>query len=357
VLRHDDSDLLALSFEATASLLGSRTRALAARKWLYGARPTPARLPERIPGVTPRAWSALTASARLPAWRLVARQVAGDGTVKYALGLADTIVETVLIPGPRRSTVCVSSQAGCSRRCAFCATASLGLRRQLSAGEILIQYLVASAEAEPTRPARNVVFMGMGEPMDNLDAVLVAVERLIENPVPGLAEEHVTVSTSGILPGLTRFLAEGRGQLALSLSATTNAQREALVPHAQRWPLEALLGALKEDPRARPGRRHLIAYVLWDGVNDSDEDARRLASLLAGLPVHVNLIPHNVVADSAFRPPAPGRIERFHAIVSASGIRCIVRQPRGPDISAACGQLALVRGSGVGRLTAASGNR
>ena len=345
----DDSDVLALSLEATASLLASRTRALAARKWLYGARPTPERLPDRIPGVTPRAWSALLASARLPEWRLVARQVAGDGTVKYAIGLADAVVETVLIPGHRRSTVCVSSQAGCSRRCAFCATASLGLRRQLSAGEILVQYLVASAEAGPARPARNVVFMGMGEPMDNLDAVLAAIDRLIENPVPGLAEDHVTVSTSGVLPGLTRFLAEGRGQLALSLSATTDAQREALVPHARRWPIEALLGALRDDPRARPERRHLIAYVLWDGVNDSDEDARRLAGLLAGLPLHVNLIPHNVVAHSAFRPPEPARIERFHGILCASGIRCIVRRPRGPDIAAACGQLALVTGA---RLTA-----
>jgi len=343
VLGDTDDDVLALSLEAMTSRLGSRTRAVAARKWLYGTRPAPERLPERIPGVTPRAWRTFIEGARLPEWRLAARQVAQDGTVKYAIALQGAVVESVLIPGHRRSTVCVSSQAGCSRRCAFCATGSLGLGRQLTTGEILIQYLVAAAEAEPRCPARNVVFMGMGEPMDNLDAVLAAVERLVENPVPGLAEAHVTVSTSGVLPGLERFLAEGRGQLALSLSATTDAQRQALMPHARQWSIAALLGALREDPRAGPERRHLIAYVLFDGVNDSDEDAERLGALLQGLPAHVNLIPHNAVAHSAFRPPAPERIERFHAVVCARGVRCIVRRPRGPDIAAACGQLALVQ--------------
>jgi 23S rRNA (adenine2503-C2)-methyltransferase len=334
-------EILALSLDETTATLGSRTRALAARKWLYGARPVPERLPERIPGVTPRAWQALRETAALPAWRLIARQVAADGTVKYALGFADATIETVLIPGHRRSTVCVSSQAGCSRHCVFCATGAMGFGRQLSTGEILVQYLVAATEADPERPARNVVFMGMGEPMDNLDAVMGAVERLIENPVPGLAEAHVTVSTSGVLPGLKRFLAEGRGQLALSLSATTDAQRERLVPHARQWPIAALLGALADDPRAAPERRHLIAYVLWAGVNDSDEDAARLANLLHGLPVHVNLIPHNAVDGSDLRAPAPERITRFHEIVCAHGIRAIVRRARGPDVAAACGQLAL----------------
>ena len=224
--------------------------------------------------------------------------------------------------------------------CSFCATGSLGLRRQLSVEEVLVQYALAAGEADPARPARNVVFMGMGEPLDNLDAVLGAIERLLENPVPGLAEEHVTVSTSGVLPGLVRFLREGRGQLALSLSATTDAQREALVPHARQWPIETLLAALRADPRASPTRLHLIAYVLWAGVNDRDSDAERLGQLLAGLPVRVNLIPHNTVATSPLRPPPRERIERFHAIVSASGLRCIVRRPRGPDIAAACGQLA-----------------
>ncbi len=294
--------------------------------------------------MTPRAWSAIVRTTELPYWRLLARQISADGTVKYAVGFPGATVETVLIPGHRRSTVCVSSQAGCSRHCAFCATASLGFQRQLSAGEIIIQYLLAASEAPPSRPARNVVFMGMGEPMDNLDAVLCAVDRLIENPLPGLAESHVTVSTSGVLPGLTRFLAEGRGQLALSLSATTDAQRETLLPHARQWSIATLLDALRRDPRSAPQRRHLIAYVLWAGVNDSEQDASRLVRLLGGLPVHVNLIPHNPGGRTGFSAPAPEVIERFHARLADNGIRCIVRRPRGTDIAAACGQLALVQG-------------
>ena len=337
----DRPELLELSLDATSALLGSRARAVALRKWLCGARPVPSDLPDRIPGVGRSIWSALQPTLAWPVWRLAHRQVAADGTLKFALDLAGTLVETVLIPGHGRSTVCVSSQSGCTRRCVFCATATLGFRRQLSASEIVLQYLVAAAEAPPAQPARNVVFMGMGEPMDNLEAVLAAVERLIENPAPGLAEDHVTVSTSGVLPGLRRFLAEGRGQLVLSLSATTDEQRARLVPHSRQWPIAALMAALRADPRPAPGRRHLIAYVLWDGVNDSDADARRLAGWLADLPAHVNLIPHNAFPQSGLRPPPPERIEAFHRIVCSRGIRCIVRRPRGPEIAAACGQLAL----------------
>jgi 23S rRNA (adenine2503-C2)-methyltransferase len=334
-------DILALSFDETAGLLASRTRAVALRKWLYSVHPVPEGLPARVPGVTTPALATLRDAVTFPPWRLVRRIVAADGPVKYVLAFGAATVETVLIPGYRRSTVCVSSQAGCTRRCVFCATATLGFTRQLTAGEILVQYLVAAAEAPPGQPARNVVFMGMGEPLDNLDAVLLAVQRLTENPVPGLAESHVTVSTSGVLPGLARFLAEGRGQLALSLSATRDEQRESLIPHARQWPIATLLETLRRDPRAAPNRRHLIAYVLWRDVNDSDADAARLGALLAGLPVHVNLIPHNDTSHTTLTAPSPERIARFHALVNAAGVRCIIRRPRGVDAAAACGQLAL----------------
>ena len=334
-------DLLACSFAELTDFVGSRTRAVALRKWLYGASPVPHALPESVPGVAQSVWVSVRERATFPTWRLVGRRESEDGTVKYAIDLAGATVEAVLIPGDRRSTVCVSSQAGCTRRCVFCATASLGFHRQLTTAEILLQYLVAASEAPPGRPARNVVFMGMGEPMDNIESVLPAVDRLVENPSPGLAEAHVTVSTSGVLPGLRRFLAEGRGQLTVTLSATTDAVRERLIPHTRQWPIADLLAALRDDPRAGPGRRHLIAYVLWEGVNDSDEDAHRLGQLLVGLPVNVNLIPHNRVASSELRPPAASRIERFHAIVSEHGLRCILRRPRGSEIAAACGQLAL----------------
>ena len=329
----------ALPFDRLTELLGSRARASAARRWLYSG-PPPAALPARIPGVTPAAWDAVRAAAPLPAWRVARRQRSADGTVKYAIDFAGATVETVLIPGRGRSTVCVSSQAGCSRSCAFCATATLGLTRGLDAGEIVLQHAIASAEAAPDAPARNVVFMGMGEPMDNLDAVMSAVDRLLERPRPGLAAGHVTVSTAGVLPGMKRFLREGRGNLALSLNATTDAQRTRLMPHTRMWPIRALLGALREDQARRPDRRYFIEYVLWAGVNDTGADAARLVDLLRGLNAHVNLIPQNVFAGSDLRPPSDETVTRFQRHLAAARVRCIVREPRGRDIAAACGQLA-----------------
>src|SRR5688572_13241058 len=313
--------------------MGSRTRAAAARRWLYGGGPLPAELPARVPGIERAAWDAVRAAAPMPAWRLAAREAASDGTVKYALDLAGATVETVLIPTRGRSTVCVSSQAGCSRACTFCATATLGLLRPLDAGEILLQYAVAAADAPAGSPARNVVFMGMGEPMDNLDAVMEAVDRLLERPWPGLSAAHVTVSTSGVLPGMKRFLREGRGHLALSLNATTDAQRQRLMPHNRTWPIAALLGALREDRARHPGRRSFIEYVLWEGVNDTEADVTRLAALLDGLEAQVNLIPHNVfgksrsLAQSApslagpdLRPPSDDVVRRFQRGLTRLGV-------------------------------------
>jgi 23S rRNA (adenine2503-C2)-methyltransferase len=334
-----------LSFDRLAALLGSRTRAVAARRWLYRGGPVPSDLPGRIPGVNTAAWDAVRAAAPLPPWRLSQREAAADGTVKYAIDLAGATVETVLIPTRGRSTVCVSSQAGCSRSCTFCATATLGLRRSLDAGEILLQYAVAAADAPPGSPARNVVFMGMGEPMDNLDAVLEAVDRLLEAPWPGLSPAHVTVSTSGVLPGMKRFLREGRGHLALSLNATTDDQRQRLVPHNRTWPIAALLDALREDRVLHPDRRSFIEYVLWEGVNDTDADVTRLAALLQGLDAQVNLIPHNAFPASGLRPPSDQEVRRFQRDLKRLGIASIVRWPRGRDIAAACGQLAGRAGS------------
>jgi 23S rRNA (adenine2503-C2)-methyltransferase len=343
--REAPASLAGLSLDALTRLLGGRTRALAARRWLYASRPVPGALPGRIPGVTREAWNRLRDFPPLPPWRIARRAVSADGTVKYALDLEGARVETVLIPAAARSTVCVSSQAGCSRSCRFCATSTLGFRRQLTAAEIVLQYLVARAEAPPAAPLRNVVFMGMGEPMDNLDEVMAAVDRLLEPPQPRLAARHVTVSTSGVLPAMRRFLREGRGQLALSLNATTDAAREALMPHNRLWPIGALLEALREDQARGSGRRYFIEYVLWDGVNDADDDARRLAGLLRGLDAHVNLIPHNTFAGSTLRPPPAAVVARFQAVLRGASVRCLVRSPRGREIAAACGQLALAGGS------------
>jgi 23S rRNA (adenine2503-C2)-methyltransferase len=332
-----------LALDELARRLGSRTRALAARQWLHEARPLPALLPDRIPGVAPGPWAELRATAALPTWTIVNRRRAQDGTVKLALGLSGATVETVLIPGHGRSTVCVSSQAGCTRHCTFCATATLGFSRNLAAGEIVLQYFVARAEEPAGAPLRNVVFMGMGEPMDNLDAVLAAVDRLTDEGAPRLATRHVTVSTAGVLPGLRRFLRESPAEVALSLNATTDELRERLMPHNRTWPIAALLDALREDHARGSGRRYYVEYVLWDGVNDTHADADRLASLLQGLPAHVNVIPHNPFAGNALKPPAAERVLAFQRRVRAGGVRCLVRGPRGSEIAAACGQLALSR--------------
>jgi len=326
-----------LSFDQLAAELGSETRARAALRWLYRAG-LPATLPERVTGIAPAAWERVLSNCCLPEWQLVSEQRAGDGTVKLALRFAGRTVETVLIPGPRRSTVCLSSQSGCTRRCGFCATARLGFRGNLTAAEIVAQYVLAQKLAAPAQPARNVVFMGMGEPMDNLDAVLQAVKILTSPPCPALSPSRVTVSTTGVVPGIERFLRESEAALALSLNATTDDTRQALMPHTRAWPLPALLETIR---RRAAGRVVFVEYVLIAGVNDTPSDAERLPRLLEGLQARVNLIPFNHLAASRFGPPRPQRVLAFQRALRAAGLRCIVRRPRGQEIAAACGQLAM----------------
>ncbi|MBS1123668.1 MAG: uncharacterized protein H6Q90_5896 [Deltaproteobacteria bacterium] len=332
--------LTGMTIRALEDLLGSRTRGLAAAKWLYGARPWTSVVPQTLPGVSRACWDSVRARCSLPDARVVTSAVAADGTTKLLITLAGSAVETVLIPARGRSTVCVSSQVGCSRSCKFCATATLGFGRNLRADEIVAQYLIARTLAPADAPASNVVFMGMGEPMDNVDEVLVAVEVLTQAPAPQLGHAQVTVSTSGVVPGMKRFLAESRASLALSLNATTDAQRTEMMPQNKIWAIEELLGLLRDDRRVHPRRVHFIEYVMFDAVNDSDADAARLVTLLAGIHARVNLIPHNPIPGSPFAASPADRIDRFHQLISAAGVRCIVRWPRGQDIAAACGQLA-----------------
>jgi 23S rRNA (adenine2503-C2)-methyltransferase len=181
----------------------------------------------------------------------------------------------------------------------------------------------------------------MGEPLDNLDEVLRAVEVLTQSPAPQLAAVQVTVSTSGVLPGMRRFLKECRASLALSLNATTDDVRDRLMPHNRTWPIESLLGLLREDATHDARRIHFIEYVLFDGVNDTDADADRLVQLLQGVSARVNLIPHNPFEGNPLGPPSNERVRAFHERVVSQGLRCMVRWPRGQEIAAACGQLAL----------------
>jgi 23S rRNA (adenine2503-C2)-methyltransferase len=329
--------LTSLPFPELTDLLESQARAKAALRWMYRAG-LPASLPDRIPGVARAAWEQVRQNCCLPQWSLLAERQAQDGTVKLALDFAGRTVETVLIPGPQRSTVCVSSQSGCTRRCAFCATARLGFRGNLTAAEIVAQYVLAQKLAPPGHPARNVVFMGMGEPMDNLDAVLQAILILTRSPYPALSPAHVTVSTTGVVPGIERFLRESNACLALSLNATTDKLRRRLMPHSRTWPLASVLGSIR---RHTCRRVVFVEYLLIAGVNDTHEDAERLPQLLDGLPVRVNLIPFNDFPGSNVRPPGDERLLDFQKSLAAAGFRCFIRQPRGAEIGAACGQLAM----------------
>jgi 23S rRNA (adenine2503-C2)-methyltransferase len=330
-----------LTVDELGAELGSTARARGVLRWLYAQPAVPVALPARIAGVSERAWADFVGRVEWAPPTVVERRRSADGTAKYALGFADAIVETVRIPARGRSTVCVSSQAGCTRRCVFCATQTLGFRCHLTADEMVAQFLVARAEADADAPARNVVFMGMGEPMDNLDEVLRAVRVLTQAPAPQLRAQSVTVSTSGVLPGMRRFLRECPASLALSLNATTDETRARLMPHTRTWPIDQLLGLLRADAPRNPRRLHFIEYVLFDGVNDSDADADRLVRLLDGVPARINLIPHNPVFGSDLRAPSPARLLAFQARVVAQDRVCLVRWPRGREIAAACGQLVL----------------
>jgi 23S rRNA (adenine2503-C2)-methyltransferase len=335
-------DALAATVGDLKRLLGSDSRARALRRALL-AGPLKT-LPPKVSGVAESVLGPLRAFLALPSARIASTREAEDGTTKWAVEFGDgQSAETVLIPSRSRGTVCVSSQSGCTRACAFCATATLGFRRNLTAGEIVHQYLIARDAAEGAGlEASNVVFMGMGEPLDNLDAVLAAV-RSLTDVFPGLSPRRVTVSTSGVVPRMGRFLRESRASLALSLNASDDETRTRIMPHNRTWPLASIMTVLREAAAERP-RRFFVEYVQLPGINDSPEDARRIAGLLVGLDVHVNVIPHNPFPGSPFR--APGREEtlRFHDRIKAQGLTGIIRWPRGRDVSGACGQLALRAG-------------
>ncbi len=357
------TELLRLTQAEWSERLGSPDRARAMARWLFSdearalacdadvaeadacaTAPAPIALeiPGAIPEVSRRVLNRLRGDLAFHVPRCRARHVSKDGTIKYAFSVGPGAdVESVLIPARGRSTLCVSSQVGCTRRCAFCATGRLGFQRNLRAEEIVAQFWHARRDAPPPSPLRNVVFMGMGEPLDNLDEVLRAIAILTQQPAPQLSARNITVSTSGILPGMARLLADSRVNLALSLNATSDEVRQRLMPQTECWPIEALLDLLRADARKNPGRDVFIEMVLFDGVNDAEEDARRLIGLIDGVNARVNLIAHNAFDGSPFAPTAPERLQRFKDIVLGAGIRCLTRVPRGQEISAACGQLAL----------------
>lgn len=269
-----------------------------------------------------------------------------DGTRRYLLRLADgRTVESVIMPEEGRQTICISTQVGCPVACRFCLTARLGLERNMTAGEIAGEVLAIAADnglkIEGERV--NVVMMGQGEPLLNLENVLKATRILLDPSGVGLSPRRMTLSTAGIIPGIDALGRERfRPKLAISLNASTEEQRRVLMPVTRKYHLADLIEACRRFP-LRPWERLTFEYVMLKGVNDSDADARRVVRLLAHLKCKVNLIPLNPGPDIPYEPPEPERVAAFQEIVKRS-VPCFVRKPRGRDVFAACGQLSRMSG-------------
>jgi 23S rRNA (adenine2503-C2)-methyltransferase len=302
----------------------------------------PAALRERL---------ASTECARITPPRILRRFPSVDGSIRYLFSIGGPAgegaakpaqIESVFMPREGRQTICISTQAGCAVDCHFCLTAQLGLIRNLTPGEIVGQVLVALEENRAAlAPRTNVVLMGQGEPLLNYDATMAAVRILLDQKGVGLAPRHVTLSTSGIVPGIDRLGHEKiRPSLAISLNASSDEQRNALMPINRKYPLDVLLDACRRYP-LRPREYFTFEYVLLGGVNDSPEDARRVVRLLAPIRAKVNLIPWNP-GNLPYRAPARESIDEFQAILVAKGVPTFVRYSRGQDVFAACGQLALM---------------
>ncbi|MDO5756189.1 MAG: 23S rRNA (adenine(2503)-C(2))-methyltransferase RlmN [Rhodobacterales bacterium] len=281
---------------------------------------------------------------------VVSRQVSSDGTRKYLVRITGGHeVEVVYIPEEGRGTLCISSQVGCTLTCSFCHTGTQKLVRNLTAGEIVGQIMVArddldewprqGAPKDETRLLSNIVLMGMGEPLYNFENVRDAMKIAMDPEGIQLSRRRITLSTSGVVPEIHRTAAEIGCMLAVSFHATTDAVRDGLVPINKKWNIAALLEALRAYPKVSNSERITFEYVMLDGVNDSDEDARRLVKLIEGIPAKINLIPFNEWPGAPYRRSSNNRIRAFADIIYKAGYASPIRTPRGEDIMAACGQL------------------
>ena len=282
--------------------------------------------------------------------RLAAQFWSTDGfTRKFLLELDDgQTVETVIMGYPGRFTACVSTQAGCAMGCVFCATGQMGFVRHLRPGEIVAQILFCRRllQAGGETGLRNAVLMGMGEPLHNYEAVMTALEIISDTRGANLGPARITVSTVGVVPGIVRMAEENRPyNLAVSLHAVTDGERNALIPAGRRWPIADLLGACRFYAE-KTGRRVFIEWTLIAGVNDSPEHAAQLATALGGLDVHVNLIPLNPTRQFAGSPASASVAAAFQRVLREFGFPSTVRQRRGIDVAAGCGQLRAAAKSG-----------
>jgi 23S rRNA (adenine2503-C2)-methyltransferase len=282
----------------------------------------------------------------LLAWPAIRESVAsGDGSTKHAFTLEDgSVVEGVHMPYESRTTLCLSSQVGCAMGCTFCATGLMGIKRNLTAGEIAGQVVtMLNAHGHGPDEAVNLVFMGMGEPLHNLDNLMEAFALITDPTGLGISPRRITLSTSGLVSGIQRLATfKPRPRLALSLNATTDDYRSSIMPVNRTWNLEALARTLIAFPLDH-GERITLEYVLLKGVTDSLEDGRRLATFARRFPSKVNLIPFNPHEGSGFEPPSEERIMELGGILSAKGVTVSVRRSRGQDVAGACGQLVRER--------------
>jgi 23S rRNA (adenine2503-C2)-methyltransferase len=307
--------------------------------WLYGKLVTD---PAEMSNLPLSLRGSLSEVGEIGRLATVARQLSSDGnTEKRLFQLSDgETIETVLMGYERRNTLCISSQVGCAMGCLFCATGQMGFSRNLTAGEIIAQVLTFERELRH-REARltNVVFMGMGEPLNNYEAVVEAVRRLIDPTGLNFGARRITVSTIGLPPQIRRLAAEGlQVGLAISLHGATDRERRRLVPAARRWSLAEVLDSAQEYVE-RTGRRVTFEWALIQGENDSPEQAHALGSLISGMLCHVNLIPLNPTEAYPGESSEPSRVRQFQEILAGHGVGTTVRLRRGVDIQAGCGQL------------------
>jgi 23S rRNA (adenine2503-C2)-methyltransferase len=314
-----------------------RYRAEQILTWIYHRRATDVAAMTNVSRVVREQFAATFQLPRLDPERMAR---ARDGTRKLLFRLPDGYaIESVLIPEPPRLTLCISSQAGCGMGCVFCATARLGLLRNLSADEIVGQVMAAERVLDPDEAISNVVFMGMGEPLHNYDAVVAAIETMSAPWGLNIPARRITVSTVGLLPQMERLVRETTVNLAVSLSATTEVQRARLMPINRKYPLSALLAQCRSLPLAHR-RRIFFEYVMLAGINDTLADADRLVKLLHGIRAKLNLIPFNPFPGAAVGRSSDEVITAFRGRLIAAGVLAMVRRSRGQDIEAACGQLA-----------------
>jgi len=303
---------------------------------------------ERMTDLPARLRERLNEVAQLDLPKVLKTQTSSDGTRKYLLGLKDhQSIESVLIPETRRNTLCISTQVGCPMDCQFCLTALMGFLRNLTAGEIVGQILFMLQEQErigqyapggPSKPV-NIVLMGMGEPLLNFDNVVKALILMTDPDGMGISPRRTTLSTVGLVPIILKLAkAPVVPNLAISLSATTDEVRDRLMPINRKYPIATLLDACAQFPLGTR-QRITFEYVLIDGLNDTDNDARRLVRLLARLRAKVNLLPLNLGKNSFLKPSPPERVRAFWELLNSKGLPATIRRPRGADIFAACGQL------------------